>query len=496
MQGSSETAFSQIQKEIKETMDFVKIVLLMMGILLLLVVLAGILVIVFPDVLTIPYILYMNLRTTTRFEVHRNEIWMDGYINSKTYDQFVNLLEENPQVTTLVEGIVHGSLDDDTMIKLAYYVRDQGLNTHLRSTSQIDSGGVDLFLAGVDRTMERGAHIGVHSWSDGSTQAKDVPVEDPQHRQNAQYIKDMLGSEDFYWFTIYAAPADGIHEMTEEEIIQYGLLTRPIMAPSTDEMPGVLANKIEVDGNPDGEIVIVYAQGGPMLDILGWRFGGYFPKVDRDKVYLVSVHQAQTFAPYNFTEAPITLEDAAAANGTSVQYLADMIQYFVDQDRKVYVVGKTFGAQLVQDLLASQGNIAEGYLIVSSRLDMQEEAWEMLLDGQGVQFENGIKPVPNPEAFSGDSDAGPYAAENLARLKGELASTRFTEILADVPMDNVIFVYGEQDERMGGLSDEEIAFLESKGVTIIASDGDYKQLIKEGPMDEGMTLLIGEEYMK
>jgi hypothetical protein len=268
------------------------------------------------------------------------------------------------------------------------------------------------------------------------------------------------------------------------------------MEPSTDEMPGVLANKTVTTGNPEGEIVIVYAQGGPMLDILGWQFGAYFPKVDKDKVYLVSVHQAQTFAPYNFVDEPITLDDANAANETSVQYLADVLQYFVDHDRKVYVVGKTFGAQLVQELLATQGNVAEGYLIVSSRLDMQEEAWKMLVDGQGIQFENGVTPVPDPEAFSGDSDAGPYAAENLARLKGELASTRFTEILADAPMGNVIFVYGKQDERMGSLSDDEVVFLESKGVTIIASDAGYKQLIKEGPMDAGMTLLIGEEYMK
>jgi len=118
------------------------------GILVALVLIVAVVAIVAPDALFLPYALYLNMRTTTTFEVHGDELWMDGYINQKTYDQFVEILEANPQITTLVEGVMHGSLDDDTMIKLAYYVRENGLNTHLRSTSQIDSGAVDLFLMG------------------------------------------------------------------------------------------------------------------------------------------------------------------------------------------------------------------------------------------------------------------------------------------------------------------------------------------------------------
>ena len=38
----------------------------------------------------------------------------------------------------------------------------------------------------------------------------------------------MLGEDDFYWFTIYAAPADDIHEMSMEEIEKYKLLTKKL----------------------------------------------------------------------------------------------------------------------------------------------------------------------------------------------------------------------------------------------------------------------------
>lgn len=177
---------------------------------------------------SIATVLYLNTQETTSFEVRGDELWMSGEINSKTYDQFIEVVDANPSISTIVEEIVPGSLDDDTMIKLAYEVRRRGLNTRLLATSAIDSGGVDLFLAGVERTMQDGAHIGVHSWSDGFKDAVEYPRDAPEHEANRKYIEDMLGADAFYWFTIEAAPADDIYEMTNAEIVEFGLLTAPI----------------------------------------------------------------------------------------------------------------------------------------------------------------------------------------------------------------------------------------------------------------------------
>jgi len=167
----------------------------------------------------------LNQVQTTEFRVEGTRLYMQGEINSKTLRQFEEVYAAHPQITTLVELEVPGSLDDDTMIALAYRVRELGLNTHLTANSQIYSGGVDLFLAGVRRSMEPGAKIGVHSWSDGRREAKDYPKTAPEHEQNRRYVERMLGDDAFYWFTIYAAPADGIHLMSEAEIQKYGLVT-------------------------------------------------------------------------------------------------------------------------------------------------------------------------------------------------------------------------------------------------------------------------------
>jgi beta-lactamase class D len=113
-----------------------------------------------------------NTRILTKFEVKGEEVYMSGIINTRTYGQFLEIIKKNPKIKTIVELDMEGSIDDEAMIKLAYYVRKKGLNTKLLSYSNINSGPVDLFLPGVERTMEKGAHLGVHSWSDGKKEAK------------------------------------------------------------------------------------------------------------------------------------------------------------------------------------------------------------------------------------------------------------------------------------------------------------------------------------
>ena len=118
-----------------------------------------------------------------------------------------------------------GSLDDQAVLRMGYFLRDRGMDTHLTAQSEIYSGAVDLFLAGNRRSMARGAVIGVHSWADGFGEGTGYPRDAREHAGNVAYFRDMLGSDAFYWFTLQAAPSSGIHEMTPGEIARFGLLT-------------------------------------------------------------------------------------------------------------------------------------------------------------------------------------------------------------------------------------------------------------------------------
>lgn len=161
-----------------------------------------------------------------RFDVRGSRLIMNESITAQTPARFDAVIAANPGIRTLVLQDVPGSTDDDALFALGYRVRKLGLATHVTATSEVHSGGVDLFIAGVRRTMEPGARFGVHSWTDGVSEATDYPTTSLQHFKSRKYVRKMLGDESFYWFTINAAPADGIHLLSPREIRRFGLLTQ------------------------------------------------------------------------------------------------------------------------------------------------------------------------------------------------------------------------------------------------------------------------------
>jgi hypothetical protein len=166
---------------------------------------------------------------SSRFEVDGSEVRLSGALGSLTFTQIERLQAEHPEVQTLVLTDVPGSINDEVNVETGRLVRNGGWSTHLPADGEIASGAVDLFCAGVERTMESGGRIGVHSWANGTVEGADLPEDSPEHDFFIEYLQEMLGTplgRDFYFFTLQAAPAADIHWMTAEEIEQYGLLTR------------------------------------------------------------------------------------------------------------------------------------------------------------------------------------------------------------------------------------------------------------------------------
>ncbi len=177
-----------------------------------------------------------NVRETTKrqfgiFKVLKDNktVEMDGDIRTKTLQDFNELQEKYPNIKTINIKNCGGSLDDTANLKMSLKVHQSGINIHLMDNAEIASGGVDFFLAGVKRTRGKNTKIGVHSWRGDGESATDFPK---GHKNHLPYIKYYVSigftqkqAEDFYYFTIYAAPANGIHWMTEVEIKKYGLIT-------------------------------------------------------------------------------------------------------------------------------------------------------------------------------------------------------------------------------------------------------------------------------
>jgi hypothetical protein len=159
-------------------------------------------------------------------------IEMNGVIGSQSLNHFNSLYAAFPNVNKVNIKQCDGSEDDETNLQLSVRVHQLGIDTHLLDNGLIASGGVDFFLAGVQRTKGINTQIGVHSWSDGNgTEATDFPVGHTNHLPYINYYVSVgftqQQAEDFYYFTINAASASSIHWMTDQEIVQYNILTLP-----------------------------------------------------------------------------------------------------------------------------------------------------------------------------------------------------------------------------------------------------------------------------
>lgn len=164
------------------------------------------------------------------FEVEGETASMYGVIDHTTPQVVQSLIDEHPEVTTIVMIDVPGSDDDPANLAAARLVRARGFTTVVPSNGVIASGGVDFFIAGAERIVEPCAKFGVHSWDEdgpdgGIIYGNEVPRDDPSHTMFLDYYREMDVPEDFYWFTLDVAPAARIHWMSDEEILVFGLVT-------------------------------------------------------------------------------------------------------------------------------------------------------------------------------------------------------------------------------------------------------------------------------
>lgn len=151
---------------------------------------------------------------------------MAGYIDGSTPAALASLLNDNPDLELLIMPFVPGSADDVANLQAGRMLHAAQVATCVPSTGLIASGGVDFFLAGSQRVAPQGAMLGVHSWATGGgIEGGELPMDHPEHSLYLDYYADIGIDGAFYWFTLEAAPSDGIHWMTPEEMATYGVLT-------------------------------------------------------------------------------------------------------------------------------------------------------------------------------------------------------------------------------------------------------------------------------
>lgn len=158
--------------------------------------------------------------------VEGDRLYVSGTLNALTYDEIADHLEASPGLKTIVLVDIDGSIDDEINLETGRLIHEAGVDTYVPENGRIESGAVDLFCAGRNRIAERGALIGVHSWADEEgAEGSALPRSDQEHRMYIDYFNQVGCPVSFYWFTLEAAPADGMHYMTADELRKYDVAT-------------------------------------------------------------------------------------------------------------------------------------------------------------------------------------------------------------------------------------------------------------------------------
>lgn len=183
-----------------------------------------------PLLRDLAYLSYLNITQQTELSVTDDTLTINGIINAQTPAQLIAVFEQHPNINRVVMLDVPGSVDDEANIAAAHWIAQKKLTFVLDKNSVISSGGTDFFLAGKQRIIHQGAKIGVHSWGGVEDEATDYPDSHPFHQPYIDYYKAIgltaKQASEFYFFTINSAPADGMHWMTESEVLHYQIATR------------------------------------------------------------------------------------------------------------------------------------------------------------------------------------------------------------------------------------------------------------------------------
>ena len=157
-----------------------------------------------------------------------------GVIDETSPEVVRNALAAHPNVRTVVMQYVPGSVDDDANLVASRLLHEAGVTTIVPSGGLVASGGTDMFLAGTTRHTGPGACLGVHSWASGfgpfTTEGRDLPRDAPEHQAYLDYYTAIGVDPAFYWYTLEAASADGVHYMRPDELRRYGMSTGPVPA--------------------------------------------------------------------------------------------------------------------------------------------------------------------------------------------------------------------------------------------------------------------------
>ncbi|MGB5928354.1 MAG: hypothetical protein WBH03_09260, partial [Cyclobacteriaceae bacterium] len=256
------------------------------------------------------------------------------------------------------------------------------------------------------------------------------------------------------------------------------------------EIPGDTTDLVIANGNISNDQAYIYVQGGPNYVLFTDTFNPLLEIEDSESLLKVYPQQSQIINTSAFAAKPtLTKKQASYELDQSVEILSRTISYFKNQGKAVFVICHSYGSEIGLEYLLNKTNHADKVVLMGLNLDMDLRNIEAIKKGKIVVWEDGINPVeqdPFPALLQKTSLKEKFTNMSMLMLNGE---KRFTQLLKDTDLSNVIYVYGEKDAAVGRPKQHEIDFLKNKNVELIKLDGGHMSMWSPEFMNELYTKL-------
>ncbi len=237
-----------------------------------------------------------------------------------------------------------------------------------------------------------------------------------------------------------------------------------------------------IEGDAKLDTVFIYVQGGPMLN-LGTGNSDPLQKLPNHHRYLkVYTYQTQMLNPaLAVTSPPMNNDQAMHEMKQNSEILHRTIRYYKNRGKAVYVIGHSFGLSISMDYLSRYGNEADHLFMMGGHFNADLRNFDRK-PGMFVRWKDGE--VPYLRNFYGGIDENfpmkkdlDNVFENIDALVHYPRLRRFTEELKFTDLSRVSYVHARFEEASGQSSEEELAFAEEKGMSVLESFGDHHSML-------------------
>ncbi len=237
-------------------------------------------------------------------------------------------------------------------------------------------------------------------------------------------------------------------------------------------------------GNKDNDTVYIFAQGGPLLELTVKDYDPFYYFPNQDNLLKIYTRQSQIINPTLLSVSPaLSKSQSEFEHHQSAEILHRTISYFKKQGKTVFVIGHSYGAMISLEYLNSYENQPDRLILMGMNIDSDLRNYKDLKSGHLVRWKDGLEPYQKPLFSENDFPVKSILKkeldlvfENTNNLVQYCGEKRFTKLLKDKDLSNVIFVHAKSDESIGRVKKYELDFLKSKGATTVETIGDHHSM--------------------